>query len=296
MFCLFFSENSLNISDFYRFKLLFSVKTARFAPNWEMTAVDENCRKVYDSTMFNTQHILYMLISGLLTVALLILVRCFVKEEKGKDRILRFFAIITVVIHYSNLWVDYFVSGGNATIENNHILPVYPCNVVMWMLLAAALMKDKKRMIFRLLSEFCFYGGIVCGIVGIVLNANFDNTPTLADYDVLKGMLSHSTMLFGCIYMMVGGYIRVRVFNAVSVTAGLGTFVICGLGVNLLYTLCGMEPPDGMFLLSNPYIPVSPIILGIGVILLMFIVLALYELRLPEEERWYRKMRKKESL
>lgn len=237
-----------------------------------------------------------MLISGLLTVVLLILARCFVKEEKGKDQILRFFAVITVVIHYSNLWVDYFVSGGNATIENNHILPVYPCNVVMWMLLAAALMKDKKRVIFRLLSEFCFYGGIVCGVLGIVLNVNFDNTPTLADYDVLKGMVSHSTMLFGCIYMMVGGYIKIRVFNAVSVTAGLATFVVCGLFVNALYDLCGMEAPDGMFLRSNPYIPVSPLILGCIVVLVMFGVLALYELRLPKEERWYRKLRKKESV
>lgn len=261
-----------------------------------MTAVDEFCRKMYDSTMFNTQHILYMLISGILTIALLIIFGCFVKEENSKNRILRFFAIITVVIHYSNLWVDYFVSGGNASIENNHILPVYPCNVVMWMLFAASLMKDKKRMIFRMLSEFCFYGGIVCGVVGIVLNVNFDHTPTLADYDVLKGMVSHSTMLLGCIYMKTGGYIKIRAFNAVSVAAGLAVFVVCGLFVNALFTLCGMEPPDGMFLLSNPYIPVSPIILGVALVIIMFGVLALYELRLPKEERWYSKLRKKESL
>ena len=74
--------------------------------------------------MFNTQHILYMVISGVLTAVLLMLAKGYAGEETAKNRILKFSAIITVVIHYSNLWVNYFVSGGNAAIENNHILPV----------------------------------------------------------------------------------------------------------------------------------------------------------------------------
>lgn len=240
--------------------------------------------------MFNTQHIMYMVISGILTVMLLFLAARYAKDQKTKNFILKLSAIITVMIHYSNLWVDYFVSGGNATIENNQILPVYPCNVVMWMLLVASLLQNKKRLLFQVLSEFCFFVGSICGIVGIVLNVNFGNTPTLADYDILKGMLSHSTMLFGCLYMMVGKYVRIRVFNAVSVTIGLGTFVICGVGVNMLYEHFGMTPPDGMFLKSNPYTSVSPVILGLWAIVIMFCVLAVWEMRLPKEERWYSKL------
>ncbi|MBQ7416134.1 MAG: YwaF family protein [Oscillospiraceae bacterium] len=240
--------------------------------------------------MFNLQHILYMVISGALTVALLALARKYAVNDEVKNRILKFFAIITVVIHYSNLWVDYFVSGGTATVENNQILPVYPCNVVMWMLLVASLLRDKKRLLFQMLSEFCFYGGTICGVVGIVLNVNFGNTPTLADYDILKGLLSHSTMLVGCLYMLVGRFIKIRVFNAVSVAAGLGCFVICGVAVNALYEAFGMTPPDGMFLKSNPYISISPIILGVLAVVLLFCGLALWEMRLPEEERWYKKL------
>ena len=78
--------------------------------------------------MFNTQHILYMVISGILTAALLVLFSQYVKKGLTKNKILKFFAIITVMIHYSNLWVDYFSNGGSATVENNHILPVYPCH------------------------------------------------------------------------------------------------------------------------------------------------------------------------
>ena len=253
--------------------------------------IDEGCRRVYNWLMFNTQHILYMVISGAVTAALLYLARRLAKTETAKNRILKFFAILTVAIHYSNLWVDYFATGGTATVENNQILPVYPCNVVMWMLLIAALLKDKKSLVFQMLGEFCFYGGTICGVVGIVLNANFGANPTLADYDILKGMLSHSTMLFGCLYMLAGDFIRVRVFNAVSVAAGLGTFVLCGMAVNRLYEHFGMVPPDGMFLKSNPYISVSPIILGILAVALLFIGLSIRELRLPREERWYSKLK-----
>lgn len=250
---------------------------------------------MYNGGMFNTQHILYMVISGILTAVLLALSAKYAKDDDTKNRILKFFAVITVVIHYSNLWVDYFTTGG-ATVENNQILPVYPCNVVMWMLLLSSLLQNKKRLLFQLLSEFCFYGGTVCGVIGIVLNANFGNTPTLADYDILKGMLSHSTMLFGCLYMLVGGYIKIRVFNAVSVATGLGTFVLCGMGVNALYDFFGMEAPDGMWLRSNPYLSFSPMVLGIIFVIILFGVLALWELRLPVEERWYHKLhRRKEN-
>lgn len=241
--------------------------------------------------MFNIQHILYMVISGILTVVLLALANRYAKDDRSKNCILKFSAFITVVIHFSNLWVDFFVSGGNALIENNHILPVYPCNVVMWMLLAAAFVENKKGLVFQLLGEFCFYGGTICGVVGIVLNVNFGNNPTLADYDILKGLLSHSTMLFGCVYMLVGRFIRIRMFNVVSVTAGLGVFVLCGMAVNQLYEYFGMVPPDGMFLKSNPYTSTSPITLGIWALVLLFCGLALWEMRLPKEERWYTKLR-----
>lgn len=258
-----------------------------------MTQIVESCIIL---AMFNAQHIGYIVISGILTAALLTLADVFVKDEKSKNRILNFFAIATVLIHYSNLWVDYFASGGSASIENNHILPVYPCNVVMWMLLIAARLQNKRGLLFQLLGEFCFYGGTICGVIGIVLNANFGNNPTLADYDILKGLLSHSTMLFGCLYMLVGKYIKIRVFNVVSVSAGLSCFVLCGWGVNTLYEYFGMEAPDGMFLRSNPYFDVSPIVLGVWAILLLFCCLALWEMRLPKEERWYSKLRYRESI
>ena len=90
---------------------------------------------------------------------------------------------------------------------------------------------------------------------------------------------------------MVGGYVKIGVFNALSVTFGLSTFVIIGLITNKLHSIFNMTVPDGMFLLSNPYFNLSPMILGIFAIIIMFIILALYEQHLPKEQRWYSKLK-----
>lgn len=236
-----------------------------------------------------------MVISAAVSVILLMLAGKYATDDRAKNRILKFFAIITVIIHYSNLWVDYFTNGGTAAVENNQILPVYPCNVIMWMLLVASLLRSKEALPFQMLGEFCFYAGSICGTLGIVLNTNFGNNPTLADYNILKGLLSHSTMLLGCIYMLTGGFIKIRVFNAVSVTTGLGIMLACGVGVNALYEHFGMEAPDGMWLKSNPYIGVPPLVLGFVFAMILFAVLHLRDMRLPVEERWYRKLSRRKE-
>lgn len=243
--------------------------------------------------MFDLTHILYMVISGAITALLLIAAAKRVKTQSGKDKILKISAVITVALHYSSLWVDYLTTG-SAEVENNHLFPVYPCNIIMWLLLIAAYKKDKTDTVFTLLSEFLFWGGVVCGSIGIIFNINYDNTPSLLDYDVLKGLVSHSTMLFGCIYMRVGGYMRFRVFNVASCAGGLMLFLADGMFVNRIYKMFNLEPVNAMYLLESPFASMpwlSPIFMGVVGLSLLFAGLALYELRLPKEERWYSKLK-----
>jgi hypothetical protein len=160
----------------------------------------------------------------------------------------------------------------------------------MWMLLIASCLRNKDGLLFHLLGEFCFYGGMICGTLGIVMNTNFGNHPTLADYNVFKGLLSHSTMLLGCIYMLTGHFIKIRMFNVVSISAGITTFIVCGASVNKLYELFGLQAPDGMWLRSNPYIDFPPMMLGYIFVLVLFVVLHIRDLRKPAQDRWYRKI------
>ncbi len=241
--------------------------------------------------MFNLQHILYMLISAVITAGLLYLVSKKVSDQKYKNLILKLSALITVLIHISDLWVDYLTSGGSVNVGSTHIFPMYPCNIVMWMLLVVAFLDNKESTLFRLLAEFCFIVGVICGVIGILLNENFDSTPTLSDYSVLKGLLSHSTMLFGCIYLFVGRYVRPNIFSTLSLVFGFGIFVICGVGVNLLFSAFGMESPDCIWINGVPYVGMSSIVLGLLAVLAYFGIFALIELRLPPEERWYFKIK-----
>ena len=64
--------------------------------------------------MFNLQHILYMVISAVLTAALLFLASKKIKDQKYKNLLLKLSAVITVIIHFSDLWVIYLKSGGFA--------------------------------------------------------------------------------------------------------------------------------------------------------------------------------------
>ena len=147
--------------------------------------------------MFDLGHILYMVVSGIITAALLWLMARYFKTDDKKIRALKFFAIITVIIHYSSLWVDFF-KDGSAEVASVMLLPIHPCNVCMWLLVASAFVKKRDNAVYRILTEYTFWAGCVCGFIGILLNENYDSTPNLLDYDVLKGMLSHSTMVIGC--------------------------------------------------------------------------------------------------
>ena len=229
------------------------------------------------SSVFCLQYVLYLLISAALTVLLLFVAVRYARSERVRDLPLVLSAVLTVLIHYSNLLVDFFQNGGSATIESSHILPVYPCHAMMWVLLIAALLKNKQGIVFRTMAEFCFWVGTICGIAGIVFNINFAENPTLSDYYILKGLVSHSTMLYGCLYFKFGKYIKICAKNAFSIAAGLLFFLVCGLGVNHLYERFGMTPPDGMLLRPNRFLPFSPLWLAFIAVPLLYGILTLFE-------------------
>ena len=248
--------------------------------------------------MFDLGHILYMVISGVFSAALLWFMAKRFKTEDEKIGALKFFAIITVIIHYSSLWVDFFTKG-SAEVASVMLLPIHPCNVCMWLLVASAFVKKRNTEVYRILTEFTFLAGCVCGFIGILLNENYDSNPTLLDYDVLKGLLSHSTMIIGCAYLAVCGIVKIRVKNIFSAIAGLLFFVVDGTVINTLYAIFKLDPCNSMYLLEPPFsdIPwlITPV-MGLMGVAAAFIITALYEqIFLPKDERWYTLLKQRKS-
>lgn len=201
--------------------------------------------------MFNTGHIIYIAISFLITLGMIILLLRHCATDEGHRKAIKAFAVLTVIIHYSSLWVD-FLMQGEVTVDAPMLFPIHPCNVCMWLLLIVAFVKKRETVAFRVVSEFVFWAGTVCGIIGIVFNENYGSNPTLADYGVLKGLLSHSTMIMGAVYLAASKQVRIRVSNTVSVVIGMLLLLVDGLVINGIYALAGLDACNSSFCLKPP--------------------------------------------
>ena len=244
--------------------------------------------------LFDLPHVLFMVVAVVVISLLLILFGRYIKSEKAKNRILFISAILTIIIHFSTIYTSFFTTG-TAQVEEAMILPIYPCNVAMWLLLITALIKNKKSKPFKIIAEMTFYLGIVGGIIGIALNEIYASTPNLAVWDTLNGLLSHATMLFGCIYLLVGRYISIRVDNMISIIAGLILLIVDGGIIIGLYSIFKLEPPNSMYLLDPPFASVpwfNTWVIGALAVILFFLITVIYEqIALKKEERWYTKLK-----
>ena len=229
--------------------------------------------------MFGTTHILYLLISLALSAILIYLGKRFIKTEDSHMLAVRIVAIITVLLHISPLWVDY-LKNGSAEVSSVMLFPIHPCNVCMWLLVIVTVFRRREGVAYRLISEFLCLGGTVCGVIGLVFNENFGNNPTLADWEIFKGLLSHSTMILGTVYLGVAGLVKIRLRNVVSVAAGLCLFALDGAVINGIYSLAGLDPCNSMYLIEPPFANMpwltTPVI-GIFAILIALIFTVLFE-------------------
>lgn len=237
-----------------------------------------------------TKLLIFSSLTLIIIIVSLFLINKYVKEQETKDKVLKTFAILTVILHYSSLWVDYFTTG-EAKVENTMLLPIYPCNICMWMLLIVAFTKNKESSIYKVLTEFLALGGTVCGLIGLFANEIFLSNPDFFDYDSLKGLLSHSTMIFGTMFLISGGYVKVRTIS-MTISSGIGLliFAIIGAIINTLFYLFNLDPVNAMYMLDFPLdIPgASFITLGILGVIAVFLITSIYELLfLTPSERWY---------
>ena len=239
--------------------------------------------------------LLYNLITLTIVTLLLILCKKVIRKESTKDIVLKSVSVAVVAIHYSSLYVDYFTNGGEAMIENNMILPVYPCNIVMWLLLIVAFMKNKNSSLYRTLSEFTFIGGTFCGLIGVLFNINFLNNPDIFNYDIFKGLISHTVMIFGTVYLCVKGNMNIEVSRTTkSIFWGLVIFAVDGFIINALFEIFKIPSVNAMFMIEPP-LPALPFFnfftMGVLGVLLVFVGLNIYEsIVLPKQDRWLTKV------
>ena len=226
-----------------------------------------------------------------------------IKSEKSKRLALLLAALLTILCHYSSLTYHYFTSGsamGFLKENPNLLLPIYPCNVVMWGCLIYGLMKNKESKGALFLADYLFWFGIFSTLVGMFANVDFINNPTLKDYDVTKGIVAHATLLFNVLLIFAFGYIKVDLIkNMIHIIMAVIMMYLIGMYCNKVFeVLVSFEEAydqNSMFILHSPFeaIPflIYPVI-ALTALVLYFGLFSLCEIFTYEKgNRWFNRLK-----
>ncbi len=246
-------------------------------------------------TIFNL--ILLLIIAGLL-----ILVKKTVKTEKTQNIILVIVAVVTILFHYSTL-IYYIFSGqdayGYVKSNPNLILPIYPCNVVMWSCLIINFIKNKESKLYKFFIDYIFWFGIFSTLVGMFANVDFIMNPTLKNYDNVKSIVAHATLLFNILLLPIYGKISLNMNrNMINMILSVIMMYVIGLYCNLVFKVLISEEAaynvNSMFIIHSPFAGVEflkyPLIAGIALILYFIIFFVCDVIKNPKGERWYNKV------
>ena len=193
-------------------------------------------------------------------VLVLYIVKRTVKSEKQQNILLICASVGTVLLHYSMLF--YHVADGTALQylkeTPNLILPIYPCNLVMWFAVIFAFCKNKRSRLAEFLGDYIFWFGLLSALVGMFANVDFIMNPTFADYAITKSIVAHVTLLFNILLLPLFGYVKMDLFrNMKNILISIVVMLFTGLYCNLLFAVLASEEVaydvNSMFLLHSPF-------------------------------------------
>ena len=211
-------------------------------------------------------------------------VRKYVKGERAQNILLITAAAVTIIFHYSS-FIFKLISGSGAieylTQNPNLLLPIYPCNVVMWSALIFALLKNKRSRLGIILGDYIFWFGIISTLVGMFANVDFINNPTLANYENIKSIGAHATLLFNVILIPMFGYVKTDVKrNMRSILISIVAMALIGGYCNLLLSAIGSRElaysTNSMFLIHSPFDGVKFLIYPVIVLVAIPIYLGVF--------------------
>lgn len=243
-----------------------------------------------------------LILIGIISLCLYF-VKKYAKSEKTKYIVLLISAILTILVHYSS-FIYTFITKGPA-IEYlreypNLILPIYPCNVVMWCALIFGIIRNKDSKIAKFLSDYLFWFGIFSTLVGMFANVDFINNPTLTDYEIVKSIVAHATLLFNVLLIFIFGYVKIDLNkNMLHIIISVIIMYIIGLYCNTLFSvLVSVDKAysiNSMFIIHSPFEAISFLtypIIALCSLILYFALFAIIELFVYQKnERWFNRLK-----
>ena len=243
--------------------------------------------------------VIFNIILILIIAAALVAIKKWVHSERARRAILLVAPLITIAFHYSSFFYHLLFTGAGIAYLGetpNLILPIYPCNVVMWCALAYGLLSNKDSNIALLLSDYVFWFGIASTLVGMFANVDFIMNPTLANFEVTKSIVAHATLLFNLLLIPVFGLLRPNFFrNMRNMILSVLAMYIIGLYCNVVFeALVGAEKAydeNSMFIIHSPFEGAPflryPLIAAIGLVIYFAIFTVCDLVRSPHGNRWF---------
>lgn len=244
-----------------------------------------------------------LIIFNLILISIISLVLFAVKKwlrgETHQRVILLIAPIITIIVHYSSFFYLLFTGGDTLAylgINPNLILPIYPCNVVMWCCLIYGILKNKDSSFGMLLSDYIFWFGVASTLVGMFANVDFIVNPTLADFEVTKSIVAHATLLFNVLLIPIFGKLRPNFFrNMINIVISVIIMHVTGFYCNLLFKVLVSEEAaynvNSMFIIHSPFEAVPflryPIIAAVALVIYLIIFTVCDIITSPRKNRWY---------
>lgn len=232
-----------------------------------------------------TEHILWIIFQPIM-VALILFGAHFIKPQKYKNLFLFLSAMFCVGFHISTMYVSFFEQGGKGNAYDNQLFPIFFCNYMMYLLIIASLWPNKQTKFFKIFATFVAYGGTFGALITL-----FATPPGFHDWYECQSAFSHTCLLIGCLWLFVGGYVKISVYNLAPYGLGLLSCGAVGGVVELIFFLGGLPSPNAMYLVHGPdELPVFKWwMFVICMLAIIFAFTALFEqfTRKPED-RWYK--------
>jgi hypothetical protein len=243
----------------------------------------------------------------LIITVLLLAVKKWAVSERSARILFLASPIVTVVFHYSSFLWQLITSGTALSYlaENpNLLLPIYPCNLVMWCALLYGLLPRGESAGALFLSDYLFWFGIASTLVGMFANVDFILNPTLADYEVTKSIVAHATLLFNVLLIPVLGRLRPEFFRnmrnmLLSVIAMYAVGLYCNQIFRVLVSPEAAYDVNSMFILHSPFegLPFLryPVIALVGLVIYLGIFTVVDLVTTPRGRRWPARVRERFS-
>lgn len=215
----------------------------------------------------------------------------FLKSQRKKDILLLFFALCCLGFHLSTMYVSFFKNmlsgaGNYGEAAECQLFPVWYCHGMMVLDLVVAGWWKKKGILFNDLATSAAWGSLFGGFFAmLVMYTEFP------DWNWMESSLSHFFLMMSGLYLFVGGYAKVNVFNVIPFAMHFLGVLAVALVIESIYAIVGVRSPNAMFVWRGPVeLPemwgpyfVAPF-LG-----LIFLLGAAWEgIFRKKEDRWYK--------